>query len=167
VSPWAFPWSLSERIPGHLRTPQSPSRAADHLRTGPGRGSSPVSPITGECRNAPDSGAFRRSGGCRGPPVVPPWSLERSDARQDPQASLAGYRWVIGPGHTRTMHPARDASSRPFTVSPSDLGVQPRRESGVSRLLPPRAFDESRRRPFLVALRTIQSPSPSLRGLAI
>jgi hypothetical protein len=43
--PWAFPWSLSERISDHLRASQSRSHAVDHLRAPPVPPSSPVSPI--------------------------------------------------------------------------------------------------------------------------
>src|ERR1039458_5689400 len=42
--PWSFTWSLSESISGDLRAPQSRSHASRDPRTGPGRGSSPVSP---------------------------------------------------------------------------------------------------------------------------
>ena len=72
--PWSFPWSLSERISHHLRASQGRSHALRDLRTGPGRGSSPVSPITGECRKAPErrglSPVWGVSRGARGPAVV-------------------------------------------------------------------------------------------------
>ena len=72
--PWSFPWSLSERISHHLRASQGRSHALRDLRTGPGRGLSPVSPITGECRKAPErrglSPVWGVSRGARGPAVV-------------------------------------------------------------------------------------------------
>jgi hypothetical protein len=48
--PWSFPWSLSERISGHLRASQGRPHASREPRTGRFPPSSPVSPITGECR---------------------------------------------------------------------------------------------------------------------
>jgi hypothetical protein len=72
--PWSFPWSLSERISHHLRASQGRSHAARDLRRGPGRGSSPVSPITGECRKAPERRGLSPALGVprygRGPAVV-------------------------------------------------------------------------------------------------
>src|SRR5207302_10643617 len=53
LGPWSFPWSLIERISHHLRTPQGRSRASRDLRAPRFPPSSPVSPITGECRKAP------------------------------------------------------------------------------------------------------------------
>jgi hypothetical protein len=52
--------------------------------------SSPVSPITGECRKAPVFGAFRRSGVRRRSPVVPPWSFESVDQRLGDQYRYDG-----------------------------------------------------------------------------
>jgi hypothetical protein len=45
MRPWSLPWSLSERISDHLRTSQSRSHAAHHLRAPRLAPSSPVSPI--------------------------------------------------------------------------------------------------------------------------
>jgi hypothetical protein len=62
------PWSLSESISRHLRTPQSRSHASHHLRARPVPASSPVSPITG---NPYSRAGFCASGGRQGTNEAP------------------------------------------------------------------------------------------------
>jgi hypothetical protein len=125
--PWSFPWSLSERISHHLRASQGRSRAVRDLRTGPGRGSSPGSPMTGECRKASERRAFRLSGGCPGGPVGPPWSFECAleGAPHGPSGGRAESR-------VRTAVSAGHASRVELSLARSErMGHEPRPRPAV------------------------------------